>query len=186
MPSLKLLSLLAISTFFTTTLAGLWCSADSSDAQVTDWANNTAFKVSMSVCLETLHYNGWLGRRCFPTYSLDPSLDRDENPHPTFSFWKSGAREFRDPKDCWEQCQACLRKNIDAGRAVKTQCNYQADKSQKGSTCEMGFDYDTIEGLAKMQPGGLNIQDEVSLGQWVPYLGWKGTISSAEGNFRGL
>lgn len=115
------------------------------------------------------------------TDNLDPALDRDPNPHPTFSFWKTGALQFRDPKDCWEQCQACLQKGIDAGRAVKTQCNYQADKMQLGSTCEMGFDYDTPEDLAKMQPGGLNNLDDVSMGQWVPYLGWKGTISSSGG-----
>ncbi|CAO1600702.1 hypothetical protein XANCAGTX0491_004384 [Xanthoria calcicola] len=185
MPSPKLIFLLAISTLFTTTWAGLWCSADDSTAAVTDWASAQSWKVSMSVCLQTLHHNGWQGRRCFPTYNLDPALDRDPNPHPTFSFWKTGALQFRDPKDCWEQCQACLQKGIDAGRAVKTQCNYQADKMQLGSTCEMGFDYDTPEGLAKMQPGGLNDLDEVSMGQWVPYLGWKGTTNAGTGTLFG-
>ena len=56
---------------------------------------------------------------------------------------------------------------------------------QLGSTCEMGFDYDTPEGLAKMQPGGLNDLDEVSMGQWVPYLGWKGTTNAGTGTLFG-
>ncbi|KAL8997777.1 MAG: hypothetical protein Q9169_003026 [Polycauliona sp. 2 TL-2023] len=177
MPSLKILFLLTISTFFTTSLAGLWCSADDSTAAVTDWAAAESWKVSMLVCLESLHYTGWQGRRCFPTYNLDPAMDRDPNPHPTFSFWKTGARQFRDAKDCWEQCQSCLRRGIQAGRAVKTQCNYQASGLSLGRTCEMGFNYDDMENLAASQPGGLNNQEWVSLGQWEPFLGWKGTIN---------
>ncbi|KAL8897712.1 MAG: hypothetical protein Q9192_002443 [Flavoplaca navasiana] len=177
MPSLKIFLLLTVTTFLPTCIAGLWCSADESTADVTSWAAEQSWKTSMLFCLETLHYNGWRGRRCFPTYNIDPRLDRDENPHPTFTFWKTGARQFRDPKDCWEQCQSCLRRGIEAGRAVTTQCNYQADKMQLGSTCEMGFEYDTMESLAKLQPGGLNNPQWVSLGQWEPYWGWKGTVN---------
>ncbi|KAL8888068.1 MAG: hypothetical protein Q9215_004448 [Flavoplaca cf. flavocitrina] len=118
-----------------------------------------------------------------PTYNIDPRLDRDENPHPTFTFWKTGARQFRDPKDCWEQCQSCLRRGIEAGRAVTTQCNYQANKLQLGSTCEMGFEWDTIESLAKIQPGGLNNPARVSLGQWEPYWGWKGTVNQQRATY---
>lgn len=49
---------------------------------------------------------------------------------------------------------------------------------QKGSTCEMGFDYDTPEGLAKMQPGGLDNLAEVSMGRWEPYIGWIGDLQA--------
>ncbi|KAL8775637.1 MAG: hypothetical protein Q9209_000133 [Squamulea sp. 1 TL-2023] len=176
MASFKLLLLLTIGTLLSTTLAtpaniekrGLWCSADTSDAVVTDWANTTAWKGSMMACLNSMH-------------RLDPAEDRDPNPHPTFSFFKSHAKRFRDPKDCWEQCYSCLAKGINIGRAVTTQCNYQAHWGTLGSTCEMGFDYDTPESLAKAifwedgQWTGFRPPQEPA--KWIPFQGWQGGIS---------
>ncbi|KAL8728939.1 MAG: hypothetical protein Q9166_005034 [cf. Caloplaca sp. 2 TL-2023] len=156
MHSLVLFSFLALSSLSITTLAiptseprslekrGLWCSADTSDAYVTDWAATDAWKISMLSCLQFMATSGWRGTRCFPTYA---QTSRDPNPHPTFSFWKAHAIQFRDPKDCYEKCQDCLRRGIMAGKAVTTQCNYQARRATLGSTCEMGFEYDTEESI---------------------------------------
>ncbi len=114
------------------------------------------------------------------TDNLDPALDRDPNPHPSFTFWKAGALRFRDFKDCWEQCYSCLAKGIQAGRAVKNQCNYQAKWGTLGSTCEMGYDYDGVENLAATNEK-LFLQEK--LGVWTPFQGWNGTTLVAPGGF---
>ncbi|KAI4194646.1 MAG: hypothetical protein LQ348_002594 [Seirophora lacunosa] len=66
----------------------------------------------------------------------------DPNPPWKFGFWKSHSKNFRDPYDCYVQCQDCLDRGIRAGLVDTNQvaCHYKVKNALISHTCEMGFD----------------------------------------------
>ncbi|KAL8712584.1 MAG: hypothetical protein Q9220_003115 [cf. Caloplaca sp. 1 TL-2023] len=130
--------LFGLVTLLPSTLAGLSCSVDTSNSVVTDWANTTGWKASMTNCLKSMDVDNWVGPTCQPSY---PENSTDPNPRPQFNFWKTHAMKFTDARDCYGKCTDCLQRGINAGLAVTTYCHYQAHRLTLGSTCEMGFDY---------------------------------------------
>ncbi|KAI4086909.1 MAG: hypothetical protein LQ344_007174 [Seirophora lacunosa] len=99
----------------------LWCSADESDATPSNWTLDPGFQASM------IFYN--------PNFT-------DPNPPWKFGFWKSHSKNFRDPYDCYVQCQDCLDRGIRAGLVDTNQvaCHYKVKNALISHTCEMGFD----------------------------------------------
>lgn len=69
--------------------------------------------------------------------------------------------KFRSSRDCYNQCRDCLASGIEKGLAVTTACHYQAKRGLLGSTCEIGFDYESDETRAA--------------NMWGPVPVWNGT-----------
>ena len=115
------------------------CSVDTSTSAATDWALSPAWQTSMKACLSKMNSSSWDGNLCTPVY---PDLSKDKDPQPNFLFWKAHARNFKDGQDCYNMCEPCLLKGIEAGLAVTTYCHYAAyTVGRVKATCQMGFDY---------------------------------------------
>ncbi|KAL9010415.1 MAG: hypothetical protein Q9173_004647 [Seirophora scorigena] len=117
----------------------MWCSADESDATPVDWTQDLGFQASMIFCKTKMGLDSWLGHLCTPYYN--PNFT-DPNPPYKFGFWMSHSKNFRDPHDCYVQCENCLDRGIRAGLVDTNQvaCHYQMKNALISHTCEMGID----------------------------------------------
>ena len=118
------------------------CSADDSDAAVVPFAKNIDWVDAMTICVQNLNADNNDGTTCEPKDRKGLSLG------PTFGFWKAETGKDQDPNDCYNQCSDCLLKGINNNRAVTTSCQYKtfyAKGPAVKSTCNMGFDYGTMQ-----------------------------------------
>lgn len=117
----------------------LVCSADTSKSVTTSWSTDPLWNTQMTNCLGELNNADFNGAQCTPT----------TNGSPSFGFWKTQSHGING-QDCYDTCQACLKRGIDKGLGVTTSCRWTADgviedyqNSDKSQTCGMGFDYGT-------------------------------------------
>lgn len=114
------------------------CSADTSKATATPFSGTTAWNDDMTNCLMQLNTTTYAGTECVPREG------------PTFGFWK-GEKHYGGPgyaQSCFNTCYPCLKKGIDAGQAVTTNCKAEFDLGINSlftgrAECHMGFDWGT-------------------------------------------
>ncbi len=111
------------------------CSADTSDAPMTDFAWDPKWGESMNNCLNQINNAGWNGYRCIPNDGKNNTIG------PSFGFYK-GNNNFEkngmNGSDCYNKCYGCLKEGLDTRQAVTTSCNWDAGR---GAKCWMGFNY---------------------------------------------
>ena len=94
----------------------LKCSANDSDAQVTDWSGTVEWKSQMIDCMEEMNNSGWNGASCQPQAN-GTALG------PGFGFWK-GETHNSNGQNCYSLCVNCLVEGINSGKGVTTSCQY--------------------------------------------------------------
>lgn len=119
-----------------------WCSADTSDAAVVDFAQDPSWGASMHNCLDQLkgdtNYR-WFGVDCQPAKN---GTNPPETLGPSFGFYKGNKNVDVLWDTCFDKCKPCLAKGIDNMRAVTTKCTWKIDGwGSYGGNCWMGFDY---------------------------------------------
>ena len=123
------------------------CSADDSAAAIVPFANNDDWVSAMTECVRAMDDGNNYGLTCSPKDNHGVSLG------PTFGFWMAETGKDQDPGDCYDQCSDCLIEGINNHRAVTTSCQtktfYALGPAVK-STCNMGFDYGTMQANQKV------------------------------------